>query len=314
MRKLRGLLLVPVIAGVCAAVPVIAQNHPPVVTLPEPSEGNVEGRQGISFWPLWMIDGEERPVDPAGCVVHLVPPDVDARITHACGKWFAPPPDRYSVWLEQGNRVSDQTVINSGGTKFFDDGVVVVMTMNEAGFATIAADVAVNGDKTARLLTIEPSSAGFEKRLQPPEAHSTNRLPAGKAIAGVFGADGEALALSRPFTMKHGQTTVVTPRAPRSGTDLMLVLGKRLGSPADRMARSTRVSAVAGGDVHEPDVFYETNGRIVAIWYGMTARTAKLRMQSNLFRLGGETEIRLTPGTVTTVREELELNTTGVIR
>lgn len=283
------------------------------VILPAPSEGNVDGRQGISFWPLLMIEGEERAVDPTGCIVYLVPTDVDRRLSYPCGKWFAPPPDRYSVWLEQGNHISDRTVINSGGARFSNDGAVVTMPMGEAGFAVIASDVVIDGHKTGRFVSLEPSSAGFDKRLQSSEAHSPHRLPAGRAIGGVFDADGNTIALSRPFSITSGQTTVVRPRAPGKAADLMLVLSKHLASPQDRMLRKTTIIAKAGAEVYEPEVVYEDHGRIIVIWYGITAKTLAIDVVSDVFRLE-RSQISLTQGSVTTVREELDLNTIGVIR
>jgi hypothetical protein len=245
--------------------------------------------------------------------VYLVPVNVNERLKYACGKWFAPPIDRYTIWLEQGNRISDQTVINSAGIKFSDNGVVVLMPLNDAGFAAIAPDVTIDGQKTVRFLSVESSEASFEKRLQSSEAHSTNRLPAGKAIAGVFDADGEAIALSRPFTTKAGQTTLVSPQPPARGTDLMLVLAKRRATQHERTSGKAKIQAMIGGNAQEPDLLYENNGRIVAIWYALTAKTAALKLTSNVFLLD-EKEIRLVPGTVTTIREELNLSTGGVIR
>jgi hypothetical protein len=288
-------------------------QEPAAVKLPTPAEGNVEGRQGISFWPSIEVDGEARVVDPTGCVVYLVASNVNERLTNACGKWFAPPADRYSVWLEQGNHISAQTVINSAGSKFSDNGVIVVMPLNDAGSAAIAPDVPVEAPQTVRFLSIEPSSVGFEKRLQSPDAHSAHRLPAGKAIAGVFDGEGEALALSRPFSTTPGTTTLVRPDAPANAADLMLVFGKRQASLREREKRNTKISAVVGGTVKEPDVLYETSGRMIAIWYAVTARTATIKVASDTFRLE-DREVRLTPGTVTTLREDLDLNTKGVIR
>ena len=311
VRTLRRSLLAIALAFCFDAT--LAQDRPKVITLPQPSEGNVNGQQGISFWPTLVIDGEDRPVDPSGCMVYLVPPEVDKRLAHPCGQWFAPPPDRYTVWLEQGSRISVQTVVNSGGAKFFDNGAIVAMPMDDAGFAAIGPDVRVDGEKTVRLLSIEPSANGFEKRLQAAEAHSTNRLPAGNAIAGVFDDDGTALALSRPFSANDRKPTLISPRAPDSGSDLMLVLGKRLAAPRERETRDTKIRAIIGGKAQEPDVYYENNGRIVAIWYAVAAKAATLRLESTIFRLD-EREVRLTPETVTTIREEMGLNTKGIMR
>jgi hypothetical protein len=177
-------------------------GSPPTVTLPEPSEGNVEGWQGISFWPSLVIEGEDRPVNPSGCSVYLVPTNVNERLTHPCGKWFAPPADRYTVWLEQGDHISAQMVINSAGVKFADNGVVVVIPMKDAGFVAIPPDIVVGDQKTVRLLSIEPSEVGFEKRLQAVEAHSTQRLPAGRAVV-MYENNEAALVNGYPANVCH---------------------------------------------------------------------------------------------------------------
>lgn len=81
-RRLGG-SFVAVVIGVSAFA-----EAPPPVKLPDRAEGNVNGLQGITFWP---IDEQERPADPAGCTVYLVPSDVNQRLSYPCGTWIAPP-------------------------------------------------------------------------------------------------------------------------------------------------------------------------------------------------------------------------------
>ena len=300
------------LAVVMVAWPIAAQDRA-TVSLPAPSEGNVGGRQGISFWPSTVIDGERVGEDPSGCTAHLVPSNVDERLSYPCGKWVLPPPDRYTIWLEQGDRISHQTVIAGAGMPFANNGIVFAMSMSDAGFATVARGFRVTGQVTIRFLSLEPSANGFEKRLPESAAYSSNRLPLGKAIAGFFDAEGVTLTLSHPFVVKKGETTTVPPRAAEEGSDAMLVLSKRRASQRDRSSPNTRLTLTAAGKIREPDVYQETNGRIVAIWYAVPGKTATYRMTSDVFRFD-ETEIRLSPGKVTTVREELDLNTEGVIR
>lgn len=274
--------------------------------LPDRQEGNVNGLQGVNFVPEALVDGERRIVDASGCSVHLVPGNVDKRLTYECAKWFAPPPDRYTVWLEQGNRLSSQTVLSYPGSKFSGNGVVAVVSLEDAGFATLSTDTSVSDQQTVRFLSLESSATGFERRLQAREARSATRLPAGRALAGVFDSEGNALALSKPFTMKGGQTVTVTPKAPVQATDLMVVLGKHRGTWEDRAKRKTSVGVRIGDATRAPDVMYETDGRIIAVWYGLTQETAILTANSELFR-SPEKTIPLSPGKVTTIREELTL-------
>jgi hypothetical protein len=277
------------------------------VKLPDPAEGNVKGLQGVNFFPQALVDGEPRIMDPTGCTVYLVPSDVNQRLGYDCGKWFAPPAaDRYTVWLEQDQRISDQTVLSYSGSKFSGHGLVTVMPLESAGFAALSADTKVGEGQTVRFLSLEESSSGFDKRLQPREAKSMTRLPEGRAMSGVFDSEGNALALSRPFTMKEGKTVSVTPKPPVNAADLMIILGKHQATATQKAKRNTSMSAEVGETRRDPDVMYETDGRIIAIWYGLTANTATVTITSEIFRLGARA-IPLTVGRVITVREQLDL-------
>lgn len=311
MRNEVSLFLVAVVLILTSPIP--AQERG-TVSLPSPSEGNVGGRQGISFWPSRVVDGKRVGEDPSGCTVYLVAANVDERLSYPCGKWVAPPADRYTIWLEQGDRISDQTVIASAGAPFAKNGVVFGMPMNDAGFATVARSVRVDGQATVRFLSLEPSASGFDKRLPQSDAYSSNRLPLGKTIAGLFDAAGETLWLSRPFVVEKRETTTVTPRVPNEGGgDIMLVLSKGRASRSDRSSPNTKVTLTSAGKNREPDVYQETGGRIVAIWYAVPGPTATYQMTSDVFRLDAK-EVRPAPGKVTTVREELNLSTEGVMR
>jgi hypothetical protein len=278
------------------------------VKLPDPAEGNVKGLQGVNFFPQALVDGEPRIVDPTGWTVYLVPSDVNQRLSYDCGKWFAPPAaDRYTVWLEQDQRISGQTVLIYSASKFSGHGLVAVMPVESAGFAALSADTNVDDGQTVRFLSLEESSSGFDKRLQAREAKSVARLPEGRAMSGVFDSKGNALALSRPFTMKEGKTVSVTPTPPVDAADLMIILGKHRATAADRAKRKTSISAMIGEAPHAPDVMHETDGRIIAVWYGLTVNTATVTIASEIFRLQARA-IQLTVGKVTTVREELGLN------
>jgi hypothetical protein len=310
LRNPVSLFLVAVVLILTSPIP--AQERG-IVSLPSPSEGNVGGQQGISFWPSRDVDGKSVGEDPSGCTVHLVAANVDERLSYPCGKWVAPPGDRYTIWLEQGDRISDQTIIASAGVPFAKNGVVFAMPMNDAGFATVARSVRVDGQTTVRFLSLESSARGFDKRLPESEAYSSNRLPLGKTIAGLFDAKGATLWLSRPFVVKRRETTTVTPRAPDEGGDIMLVLSKGRASQRDRTSPNTKLTLSSVGKNREPDVYQETGGRIVAIWYAVSGQTATCQITSDVFRLDLK-EVRLAPGKVTTVREELDLSTTGVMR
>lgn len=286
-----------------AALPGAAQKALDL-DLPKPAEGNIDGFQAVNIVPEGLVNGLPHIVDPAGCNVYLVPTNVNERLTYPCTTWFAPPPDRYTIWIEKGNRLSEQTVLKYPGSKFANNGLVSVMSLKSAGFAQLSADANVGNQETVRFLSLQPSFAGFERRLQPGEAKAATRLPAGQALAGIFDARGNAVALSRPFTMQEGQTVVVTPKPPLKA-DLMIVLGKHEATALQR-EKETTVSLRAGGATRRPDVIYETDGRIIAVWYGLAENSAMLTVTSAVFR-SPEYTISLPAGRVTTYREELTL-------
>jgi hypothetical protein len=93
----------------------------------------------------------------------------------------------------------------------------------------------------------------------------------------------------------------------------MLVLSKGRASQRDRNSPNTKLALTAAGKSRGPDVYQETNGRIVAVWYAVPGQSATYHVTSDVFRLDDK-EIRLIPGKVVTVREELSLATKGVIR
>ena len=286
---------------VCAAVLIFAFGVFPCgaqdasnVKLPEPSEGNVNGLQGIYFVPEALVDGERRIVDAPGCRAHLLPTAADKPLTYDCATWFAPPPDKYTIWLEQGDHLSHQTVLIYPGSNFAGNGLVVVLPLKDAGFAMVSADTPVSDDQTVRFLSLEPSGRGFDRRLQPGDPRSATRLPAGRAMAGVFDREGNAVALSRPFSMKGGQTVTVTPKPPVQATDLMVVMGKQRATPEERAKRETSVSLRTGDATRAPDVMYETDGRIIAVWYGLSVETATLTAASEPFRSPEKTDSPVT--------------------
>lgn len=304
MRRIRPLLFAAAILLLLAATSASAQQTG-AVREPDPGQGNVGGQQGIGYWPAVEVDGEARLVDPVGCVVYLVPVNVNERLGYPCGEWFAPEAGRYTVWLEQGTRVSGQSVLVNPAAKFTGAGLPVIVPLESAGFAALAPDVKIATGRTVRFLSLEPSAQGFEKRLQPAEAHAQVRLPAGRAVAGIFDGRGAAVALSRPFDTTAARVTLVRPAVPARGGDLMLVLGKQRATPADRQQREARLTVETDGGKRAPDVMYETDGRVIAIWYGLEG-AAKVQLTSRIFRFE-ESRIAVPAGEVTTLRADLDV-------
>lgn len=93
----------------------------------------------------------------------------------------------------------------------------------------------------------------------------------------------------------------------------MVILDKRRAASAERSQNIRGIDLVAARKHYPPDELHEHSGRIIAIWYALPPGTATLTMSSDLFLLNA-TEVVLTAGKVTTVRETLALKREGVTK
>ena len=128
-------------------------------------------------------------------------------------------------------------------------------------------------------------------------------MPEGDVLAGVFEKDGQAVALARPVHVARGATVYVDPRPPREGCDVLVVLDRPGLRPRSQTEDAVLVLRTPGGD-RRPDILSDTLNRVVAVWYGISGRTADLVVQSSTEHQPAET-LRLLPGKVVTVRRPL---------
>lgn len=278
------------------------------VTVPDLRTGNVDGLKGVLFWPADMPNpkGEPQPLPSAeGCEVHFVPhSDLDRELRYPCGKWLVlPASDRYNVWLETNGRMTPSLSMLVYSRKPFDGaGMGSIMPVTPAGL--IAANRSMPESESLRFLLIHAGAAWadriFDRRVPARDAHTPVQMPEGRVVAGRFDKKtNDAIALTRPVDIRSGTTTRVWPAAP-SESDLLVVLTKppelMLSKPID-----ARLVLDDGTSKKAPDVIVNGFERIIAIWYGVSARTAKVSLQSTA-AFWAPQDVRFTRGKVTTVR------------
>jgi hypothetical protein len=282
------------------------------VTLPDVRGGNIGGQVALLYWPATMPASEKQDSEPLstahGCEVHLVPhTDAHRELRYPCGKWFAPPVDAYNVWLETDGGITPNPVMTRyGGSPFQGQGLAAITPVAPAGRIAIPANRAMSEREDLRLLSLESgdwwnrSARLFDRRVSALDAKTAVQMPQGRVLVGRFDrTTNDAVALARPVQLKKRETVRVWPEAP-SASDVLLVLDKprelqQYGSPSPRVSLNGRA----------PDVFIDSFERIIAVWYGVDARMAKLSLQSDVAFWPGQ-ETRLVPGKVTTIRSRLQ--------
>lgn len=279
------------------------------VVLPDPRTGNVDGRVGVLYWPSTMPAEPGQPAQPVpiadGCEAHLVPEtDQEQELRYPCGKWFAPPPGRYVVWIESPDRISPrQNLLVYAGTRFRDGGLPALAPLMAAGRIGTPANRAVPPGESIRVFSTQmrtwyTKSAIFDRRLRSPLV----QMPAGvPAVLGRFDRKtNDAIALARPVTIKTGETQLVWPTEP-AASDVLVILRK----PAALQLRKETPTARLTLNAREPDVLVNGGHRIIAVWYGVDATRATIAFESDAAHWEPR-EIRLTPGKVVTIRDEVK--------
>lgn len=302
---LRSLVLA-VAVGVCTVVlPSFAQS-PKKLELPPLESGHVGDSPAILMWPVSDATGQEL-LDPAGCEVHVIADsDLEKELVYPCGQWFVPPVlGKYTSWLESDQWISAAAgTFRFGGGKFHDNATRLLVPVVPAGVVKVSMFVPADAPgATVRLLSLDGEGYAFERRATPAKAAAGLRMPARRAIAGLFSRGGEALTLSHAFDVPERSTIVAAAEAPKNGSGVLAILGK----PADEHGFSQAPATLALQDergAHAPDVVLTAPSRIYAIWYGTQGASAKLRVDSEELRLI-RNELPLQPGRIATLRTEL---------
>jgi hypothetical protein len=268
---------------------------------PDHTKANINGLQGVMFASaVQNARGDWDPVGLPGCRTYLAPKEaLHEHLSYPCNEWFVPPAEgTYLVWLATQDAVStNQTIFMSRDVPYRGFGSVAIHGLHPAGFVTV--DVPVPADHIVKFLHLAAPGLGFSLRVSARDAAKRFPMPPGQVVAGIFNARDEAVAYSRPFSVKAGQTTTFHVTPPERGSDLLVILrkppGHRDGSPLDLIVRGAAAKA--------PDVLLEQRSHVVAVWYGLTDERVTFSAASKTLEL--KRELQLRPGTISTLRTDL---------
>lgn len=283
------------------------------VQLPDPKSGQIDGKVAVMFWPASDTGGKSDALLPADdCHVVLAPwANPSAEKTYPCGKWFQPADGRYRAWLEKGGAITPTTgVLNFAAQPFQGSGQGVIMPVRAGGRVALASDVALSAN--AELILANLDSCCEMPMLGVPFTRRANAsatglrsglpMPSGRVFAAIFDrTTRDAIALARLAFVESGKVATVAPRPPAGGTTDVFV---SLTRPRARKARNVDVIALTLGG-NKPDMLFDGADRIYAAWYGVNGATASLAGSSKTLHFATRT-VKLTPGRVVTVREELK--------
>jgi hypothetical protein len=277
------------------------------IAMPPASSGEINGRTALLVWPA-SADGEL--IEASHCNAHLVPyADQEQELLFPCGEWFQPAVGKYRYWLEKDGALISRypTVFIYNGPKFTGSAIRVVLPVTPAG--EIALREPSSGDRSFRVLSIPAASdrpaqhRSMDRRTRA-DAVIPLLMPEGDVVAGLFDRKtGDAVALTRRVRVQRDKLAYVTPKAPKDGSDILAVLDRPGIRPRSQTEDAALMLRTPNGD-RAPDILSDTSNRVIAIWYGVSARSADLVFQSSAERVPTET-LRLVPGHVVTIRRPI---------
>jgi len=277
------------------------------------TEGVIDGRIAVSFWPVKGYHGQMLE-DPSGFEVHLVPAEnLDEESTQPAGKWIQPSPGRYKYWLEGPDSISPfSSVMSYVGGPFKGAGLASATPVVPAGIVALPPELELPEHVMLRLLHLDSHNRGefpqpeMSRRASGEVALRGVRMPAGRILAALFdNRDQEYLAVSRPLEVSLGEILRVHPQPPEAGTDLIVRLErpKILNDLTDYDVK-LKLTGIEDG-AREPDVVVPTPTRLYAVWYGIRAGYANLEASSPTVFLKPQ-EIVMRPGKVERYGGELQ--------
>lgn len=266
--------------------------------LPDPATGQIGGQPAILFWPTSSESAEL--LDPTDCQVHAILKGTMRERQFPCGDWFVPPVGGYTGWVESEHWISPSTLIFSfGGGPFHGHGTRVLAPVVPAGRVLVHFKGRLATNDTVRMLSLDGAGHALERRVTLDAARDGVRMPARRAVAGIFREDDGAVALSRPFSVRAGDTTIVPLDVP-SGASMLAVLS-RPGTGKGRSTAAVKLFLKTPSGRRAPDFVLDTPARVFAAWYDLQPSQAMLEAESP--EIGFDpVPLNLTIGKVTTVR------------
>lgn len=249
--------------------------------IPDPSQGNVGGKAGITGWPIDRA-GEDF-LSPFGLEMVLVPErDQDQELRFSAGSWVSPAPGRYKLWLEGEGRMSPGfMVLNYSAAPFAGEGRVLALPLVPAGRVELDAS-AQPGAATLRLLHTEAVRNGqvqreVTRRVTGEARYSGAWMPEGGVVAALYDPDRRAyVGLSRPVRVAAGKVVSVHPKPPAPGRSHLIARLERPEGVADPAAAAFDLELRIDGTVHPPEVVVSVFDRVYALWYELPPGTATL--------------------------------------
>ncbi len=275
--------------------------------LPDPSTGVIDGRVATLLWPARYRDAKTHDLLPVEkCVANFVPQgDLDSEISHPCGKWLAPKPGRYKVWVEGKGFISPTPVfLNYMGEEFRGRGVTMIVPVIASGLVQLAEGIHPGPNERLRLIATRTEffndwTAAFDRRVR--DYRRPVAMPAGEALAGIFDkTTGDAVAVARPVAIREGKTAIVRPLPPERDSDVLVILRR----PLARERENVQLYLVDDRGRRRPDVFLHATDTVLAIWYGATGRRVNVTAEADTLFLS-PLALTQTPKRVTTYRGEL---------
>ncbi|HVE71570.1 MAG TPA: hypothetical protein VNI54_09405 [Thermoanaerobaculia bacterium] len=267
------------------------------VTMPDRATGSIGGRVALMFWPT----SEQGPLDPTGCVVHVVADrGAGKESRYPCGQWLVPgPAGAYLVWLEHGDTMSaSPTIVRYAAEPFSGLGSRSLHRMWPAGMISLGQLPADTHAATLRLFSVrDPGSSHFERKMPLAEvaAGVSVRMPAGRLIAALYDGHGEPVAVSRSVRVEPGKRSVISTWEPRSGGSVLFSLQR----PWREYPEGT---LTLGGK--PPDVVHQVPERVVALWYRVPEGRSTLRFDGEGLPTK-EIAVTVKQGNVAMIRERL---------
>lgn len=269
--------------------------------LPDAATGQINGQPAILFWPV-RADTNEL-VDPTDCEVHARPRGQTTELRFPCGDWFVPPVGGYIGWVEGEKWISASPLIFSfGGGPFQGSGSRVLAPVVPAGRLCVFVDGNVKPTDSIRFLSLDGSGHALERRATVDEARRGIRMPARRAVAGLFAENDDALIFSRPIAIRAGDTTNLKLARPQAATVLTIL--ERPATARGRSRAAVKLTLDTPAGAREPDFFVDTPARLFAGWYDIPPSAATLRLVSDELRLD-PLPLHLSKGSVATIRRTI---------
>jgi hypothetical protein len=219
---------------------------------------------------------------------------------YPCAQWFVPPGGEYLLWVESKGRITRSTNVVLVPEVVLPSDKKLSVTLVPAGSLALGRNVAWPKGGTLRVVGAGSGPTSFERRIYDRTKATTGiQMPTGLVLPGLFDAEGNALALSRPITIQSMETSVIDPRPPATGGDLLAIFDGN----GKRDLRKASVVLEGLEERRLPDAVSATSSRVIAVWYGLPPGERRLTISDGTKPISIAIQPRA--GRVVTIRKAL---------